>query len=339
MVRKVFMVWMVLVLCGGFVFGAGAREAPAEKTYNWRIGFNTVEGSVRDVSAREFKRIVEARSNGRIQVEIFPAEQLGSEQEMIESVMIGALDIQLCGGSALQNLFPDVLPPSLPFMLTSYDEAHALLDGPYGDHIREKGKEHNLMMLSYLDLGFVQITSNRRAIRSPADLEGLQVRSPNEPVFIEAFRGLGARVSTLPFTEVYLALSQGVVDAQFNPLDAIYDTKFYEVQDYLAITNQWYYYFVFMMNKSLWDSLPSDIQAIVQEGADAARDVSREWFRTKDAEMLERLKPHFREVTYPDTTLFQQRLEPVYRNVYSQMVPQEALTLAQSFLNEYRATR
>ena len=337
--RQAFTVLMVLLLCSAFAFAGGQGEAPAEETYSWRIGFNTVEGSVRDVSAREFKRVVEERSNGRIQVQIFPAEQLGSEQEMIESVMIGALDIQLCGGSALQNLFPDVLPPSLPFMLTSYDEAHALLDGPYGEHIRAKGREHNLMMLSYLDLGFVQITSNRRPIRQPSDLEGLQVRSPNEPVFIEAFRGLGARVSTLPFTEVYLALSQGVVDAQFNPLDAIYDTKFYEVQDYLAITNQWYYYVVFMMNHTLWDSLPSDIRAIVQEGANAARDTSREWFRTKDAEMLELLRPHFREITEPDTALFQEKLQPVYRNVYSRMVPPEALAIAQDFLDEYRASR
>ncbi len=337
--RRIATLMVLVVLCSSVAFAGGSQEDAAEQTYRWRIGFNTVEGSVRDVTAREFKRVVEERSNGRIQVEIFPAEQLGSEQEMIESVMIGALDIQLSGGPALQNLFPEVLPPSLPFMVSSYEEAHALLDGPYGDLIREKGREHNLEILSFLDLGFAQITTNRRPIRQPSDLEGLQVRSPNEPAFIETFRALGARVSTLPFTEVYLALSQGVVDAQFNPLDAIYDTKFYEVQDYLAITNHAYYYFVFMMNRGLWESLPADIQAIVQEGANAARDRSREWFETKDAEMLEALRPHFREITEPDTALFQEKLVPVYQNQFAQMVPPAALTMAQDFLTDYRASQ
>jgi tripartite ATP-independent transporter DctP family solute receptor len=327
---------VALVISGVSAGGQGEAAAEGEETYEWQIGFNTVEGSVRDFAAKEFKEVVETRSNGRIQVEIFPAEQLGSEQEMIEMVKVGALDFQLCGGTALQNAVPEVTPPTLPFMVTGYEEAHALMDGEFGDYLKEKAAEKDFQILSYLDLGMVQITNNVRPINEPSDLEGIKMRSPNEPVSIATFQALGASVSTMAFTEVYLALSQGVVDGQFNPLDAIWDTKFFEVQEYLAITNHFYYYIHFMTNVDLWESLPSDIQAIVQEGADAAAQVSREWYETKDAEMLERLRPHFVEITYPDSAEFRAALDTFYEGRLSEMVPPEAIAVAERTLAEYR---
>jgi TRAP-type transport system periplasmic protein len=326
----------LFVISGIFAGGQGEAAVKGEETYEFQIGFNTVEGSVRDVAAKKFKEVLEARSNGRIEVKIFPAEQLGSEQEMIEMIKVGALDFQLCGGTALQNVVPEVTPPTLPFMVTGYDEAHALMDGEFGEYLKGKAAEKGFQILSYLDLGMVQITNNKRPITVPSDLVGIKMRSPNEPVSIATFQALGASVSTMAFTEVYLALAQGVVDGQFNPLDAIWDTKFYEVQDYLAITNHFYYYIHFMTNVDLWESLPADIQEIVQEGADAAAQVSRDWYETKDAEMLERLRPHFSEITYPDSVEFRKALQPFYEGKLSEMVPPEAIDVAERTLAEYR---
>lgn len=329
---------LVFLFLVPFCLGA-ALVGPAQgaaQTYKWKLGFNTVAGSIRDVAAKEFKKIVETKSNGQITVAIFPGEALGSEQEMIEAVKVGALDFQLCGGTALQNLVKEVTPPTLPFMVKNYDEAHALLDGPYGDYVRQKAAVHNLQILSYLDLGFAQMTNNKRPIRVPDDLKGIKMRSPNEPTSIATFKALGSAVSTMPFSEVYLALSQGVVDGQFNPLDAIYDTKFHEVQKYLAITNHFYYYIHFMMNKKLWDGLPANLKGVVQEGANAAKQVSRDWFKKKDAEMLEKLKPSFQEITYPNIAEFQAKLAPFYKDELSKMVPAEAIRLAQETLEKYR---
>lgn len=314
----------------------GVASAEAAQSYKWKVGFNTVAGSIRDVAAKEFKKVVEAKSNGQVTITIFPGEALGTEQEMIEAVKVGALDFQLCGGTALQNLVKEVTPPTLPFMVKDYEEAHALLDGPFGDHVKAKAAVHNLKILSFLDLGFAQITNNKRPIRVPDDLKGLKMRSPNEPTSIATFKALGSAVSTMPFGEVYLALSQGVVDGQFNPLDAIYDTKFHEVQKYLAITNHFYYYIHFMTNKKLWDGLPPNLQSAVQEGANAARQVSRDWFKKKDAEMLEKLKPSFKEVTHPDIAAFRAHLAPLYKDELSKMVPPEAMKIAQDTLEKYR---
>lgn len=332
--KKLIVFLFLVPLCLAAAFAEGAQDAA--KKYRWKVGFNTVAGSIRDVAAKEFKRVVESKSAGQIAIDIFPGEALGTEQEMIEAVKVGALDFQLCGGTALQNLVREVTPPTLPFMVKDYAEAHALLDGPLGAHIKQKAAVHNLQILSFLDLGFAQITNNKRPIRVPDDLKGIKMRSPNEPTSIATFKALGSAVSTMPFGEVYLALSQGVVDGQFNPLDAIYDTKFHEVQKFLAITNHFYYYIHFMMNKKLWDSLPAHLKPIVQEGAIAAREVSREWFTKKDAEMLAKLKPSFQEITYPDIAAFRTKLEPLYRDELSKMVPAEALKLAQESLAQYR---
>lgn len=324
---------LVFLFLVPWCLGAALAEA---QTYKWKVGINTVAGSIRDVAAKEFKKIVEAKSNGQVTVTLFPGEALGTEQEMIEAVKVGALDFQLCGGTALQNLVKEVTPPTLPFMVKDYDEAHALLDGPFGEYVKQKAAVHNLQILSFLDLGFAQITNNKRPIRVPDDLKGIKMRSPNEPTSIATFKALGSSVSTMPFGEVYLALSQGVVDGQFNPLDAIHDTKFHEVQKYLAITNHFYYYIHFMMNKKLWDSLPANLKAAVQEGANAAKQVSRDWFKKKDAEMLAKLKPSFKEITYPDIAAFRAHLAPLYKDELSKMVPAEAIKLAQETLDKYR---
>lgn len=329
----IFIVALVLIL---MTENAGLCQ---QKTYYWRIGFNTVEGSVRDVAAKEFRRVVSEKTNGQVKIDIFPGEILGSEQEMIESVMVGALDIQLAGGGSMQNLIPEFAVSSFPFMVYDFDEAYALLDGAWGDKLKALAEEHNLKILSFCDLGFAQITNNKRPINVPDDLKGIKIRSPNEPISIETFKALGAAVSTLPFSEVYLALAQKVVDGQFNPLDAIWDSKFYEVQDYLAMINIFYYHVNFMMNKALWDSLPSDLQNIVQEAAYIARDTSREFSQAKDVEMLEKLGPHFKQITYPDPVLFRQKIEPLYYDVFTNVVPKYAIDSVVEFLEEHRKNK
>lgn len=326
--------------------GSQGAEAPKqdsqkpseEKTYSWKIGFNTYEGSVRDVAAQHFKKVVEERTNGRVQIEIFPGEALGSEQEMVEAVQFGALDMQLAGMGGMSNIIPEYSTTALPFMVGSFDEAYALLDGPIGDMWKEAAEENGFKVLAHTDLGFAQITNNVRPINSPEDLQGIKMRSPNEPTSIATFRTLGASVSTMPFTEVYLGLSQGVVEGQFNPLDAIYDTKFHEVQDYLAITNHFYYFVNFIMNKDLWNSLDPELQAIVQDAANEARDVSREFTQRKHNEMIDVLKDEFVEITHPDLEAFRVAVTPAFAE-FEQIIPKEKIEAAQKFLEEYRANK
>lgn len=309
------------------------------KNYKWKIGINTPEGSLRDVAAKKMKEVIEAKTNGAVKIEIYPSETLGTEQEMVESVQTGSLEFELVSSGALSNIIPEDAILSLPFIINNFEEAHAVLDGPIGnDFIKPLYEQHGFKVLGFTDLGFTQITNNVKPINSAEDLKGIKMRSPNEAINIKTFEQLGSSVITMPFSEVYLGLSQGVVEGQFNPLDAIYENKFHEVQDYLAITNHVYYYVTFIMNKDLWDSLDPELQKIVQEASKEAEKVSREFAAKQDKEMLDKLKDSFKEITYPDTNEFRNAIEPAYAE-FEKVIPKASIEKVKKALEEYRASK
>lgn len=314
---------------------AAKKEDAKAKTYSWKVGYNTVEGSVRDEAAKEFKRIVEEKSQGNVKIQLFPNEVLGSENEMTESVKTGALDFAITGMGTLTPRVPALYTVGLPFMVNDFDEAHAVMDSAVGDSWKAMAEEHNYKLLSFCDLGFAQITNNVRPINTAKDLKAIKMRCPNDPVPIATFRALDASVSTTPFSEVYIGLSQGVIEGQFNPLDAIYQTKFHEVQKYLAITNHFFYYANLLMNKDLYDGLDPELQKIVMEAAQSAQEVSRKYSKDKQDSMLELLKNEFDEITNPDLDSFRSKLGPAMAE-FEKIIPKEEIEKTEKFLQDYR---
>ena len=306
-------------------------------TLTWQIGYNTGEGTVRDIAAKKFAEIVTEKTNGSVTFEFFPDEILGSEAEMAEQVQMGAIQMQVIGGGIMGNSIPEFGISVLPFLFQDYEEAYALLDGPVGQKWATLAEDHKVKVLSHIDSGFAHITTNEKPINHPDDFIGLTMRAPNGPQYIEPFKVMGASVSTLPYGEVYMALNQGVVDGQFNPLDPIYATKFHEVQDYLALTNILYYHNKLIVNKDLWDGLDPKLQEIMMGAAEEAKLVSREFVQEREAEMLETLKPHFKEITKPDLGPFREKMAPLYEDQFLELFGEEAVKEAIQFLEEYRA--
>lgn len=306
------------------------------ESYEWSVGFNTVEDSIRGEAAKEFKKVLEEESDGRITIELFPNEELGSDNEMVESVQVGALDFQLSSSGVLAEIMPEFSATDLPFMFEDADEAHAALDGPYGDILKEKTREEGIEMLNTFSIGFSQITSNKQAINEPDDLKGASIRSPDEPVPIATFEALGSQVTTLPFTEVYLGLQQGTIDGEFNPLTAIKDSNFQEVQDYLAMTDIIFYHAPFIMNQGLWDELDEETQELVQKAADQATEVAREEEEKTEASVLDEIEDEFKEVTTPDKDEFIEAVQPVY-DKFEDEIGKDVMEELENFLEEYRA--
>lgn len=306
------------------------------ESYEWSVGFNTVEDSIRGEAAKEFKKVLEEESDGRITIELFPNEELGSDNEMVESVQVGALDFQLSSSGVLAEIMPEFSATDLPFMFEDADEAHAALDGPYGDILKEKTREEGIEMLNTFSIGFSQITSNKQTINGPEDLKGASIRSPDEPVPIATFEALGSQVTTLPFTEVYLGLQQGTIDGEFNPLTAIKDSNFQEVQDYLAMTDIIFYHAPFIMNQGLWDELDEETQELVQKAADQATEVAREEEKKTEASVLDEIEDEFKEVTTPDKDEFIEAVQPVY-DKFEDEIGKDVMEELENFLEEYRA--
>lgn len=335
--KKLFTVLLAFMLVVALLVGCRSTAAQKsadksdastskEKTYKFKLGYNTVVDSLRGKMAIEFKKIVEEKSSGRMTVDIYPAEALGSEQEQIESVKLGVQDFSLPGGGAMSNVDPLFGATTLPFLFKSYEDAHAKLDGALGDYFKQLALDNGYKILGYGDLGFAQITNSKRPINSIADMKGINLRSPNEPVLMNTMKNLGASVTPLPFTEVYIGLQQGVVDGQFNPVDAIYQTKFHEVQDYLAIANVFYYNVDFITNTKLWNELSDSDKVIIQEAADAAIEISRNFYTEGDAKYMNLMQDSFKEITSPDTTEFRTAVQPVY-DEFTKDAPDEFKTL------------
>ncbi|MGM8364810.1 TRAP transporter substrate-binding protein [Virgibacillus sp. W0181] len=323
--------------CGGNDNANEGSSDSSGETHEWRIGFNTVEGSVKDVAAKKFKEVVEAESDGNITVEIFPGESLGNEQEMLESIQAGALEMQIVGSSLVANTIPEYGLMGLPFLVNDFDEAYAILDGELGQKWADMGEDHGFKVIGTTDLGgFAQITNNVRPINKPEDLKDISMRAPNDVILMETFEALGSQVSQLPYSELYLALSQGVVDGQFNPKDAIYQTKFHEVQDYLANVNIAFYTSKFIMNLDMFNELDEETQELVLKAGEEAEAASREYTIEESLEMDELLEDEFVEITNPDPQPFRDKMDPVYDIAREQTSP-EAVDELLEFLEEYRA--
>ncbi len=302
-----------------------AEEPKAElPTYNWQLGFNTVEDSVRGDAAHAFKDYLEKNSDGRITVDLFPSEALGSEQVMTEMVKTKSLDFTLAGITSMTAVSPDYGATGLPFLCADYDQWHSILDGEYGDIIRGIGEANGYKHLALCDLGSVQITNSKRPIYSLADMKGLNMRSTNEEVALTTFQALGCSTTTMAFSELYLAMSQKVVDGQFNPIDAIYQNKFTEVQDYLAMVNIFYYGFTLICNNEWFNELDPETQNLVLEAGKAAQEASRKYMSTSESTYLQKCKDEncFKEITYPDTAEFQAACADIYGSFLAKCTPE-----------------
>jgi TRAP-type transport system periplasmic protein len=185
----------------------------------------------------------------------------------------------------------------LPFLFNSGEEADKVMDGAFGKSLSEKLPATGLVGLAYWELGFRNLTNNRRAVTKLEDIKGLKIRTLQSPIPIELFNSLGANAVPLPYTELYTALETGTVDGQENPFANIINAKFYEVQKYLTVTRHQYNPQIVLVSKKFWDGLNEEEKAILQSAATEARDFQRKVSREADAKALDEIKKTGMQVT------------------------------------------
>ena len=203
----------------------------------------------------KFAEVVKAKSNGRIEVQVAPSAQLGDDAAMVTALRTGALDISANSQGALANAVPEYAAFGMPFLFADLPQAWKLLDGPLGKELAEKSADKGMVVLGYWDNGIRHMTNSKRPITKPEDLKGLKMRTPPDAMTVDIMQALGAEAQQIKFAELYVALQQGVVDGQENPLVNIYASKLYEVQKYLSLTGHKYEMTPFLMSKRSWDRL------------------------------------------------------------------------------------
>lgn len=202
-----------------------------------------------------FAKLVKERSNGEIEIQVFPSSQLGNQRDLVEGLVFGTVDMTLTGTAVLGNFVPEVAVFDLPFIFRDIPHAYKALD-TVGMDLCKLGEKQGMITLAIWENGVRHMTNNRQPIRTPEDMKGLKVRVMEQPVYIEMMKALGASPTPMAMSELYTALQKGVVDAQENPLAQIATKRFDEVQKYISLTGHTYAPEVVLIGSMAWNKPP-----------------------------------------------------------------------------------
>jgi tripartite ATP-independent transporter DctP family solute receptor len=238
----------------------------------------------------EFSKKVAQRTNNAIQVDVFPSGQLGNDPKTLEGVKLGTIDIGMTGNPFFSAFAPELNVFDLPYLFRDFEHAYKVIDGPIGQQLLQVLEKNNMKPIGALEIGFRNLTNNKRAVKVPDDVKGLKVRTTPNPAHLQAFRLLGANPAPMPITEVYLALKTGAVDGQENPIAHIHALKFHEVQKYMSLTFHAYTMSNVVMNLQKYQALSPDHQKVILESLAEARDWERQLNRKLDGEALAKIK-------------------------------------------------
>ncbi len=217
-----------------------------------------------NIRAREMAAAIAAETQGRVNLQVFPSSQLGSDTDVLSQVRSGGVEFFTLSGLILATLVPAAAITGVGFAFDNYDAVWKALDGDLGAHVRrEIGKANLVVMDRIWDNGFRQITSSTKPIRTADDLKGFKIRVPVSPMWTSMFKAFGAAPTSINFSEVYSALQTRVVDGQENPIGLLTTAKLYEVQKYCSLTNHMWDGFWFLANKRTWERLPDDVRTIL----------------------------------------------------------------------------
>lgn len=273
-------------------------------TVKLTLGHGAAIGNPRHEASVRFAEVVKEKSGGRIEVQVAPSAQLGDDAAMVTALRTGALDLSANSQGPVANAVPEYAAFGMPFMFSSPAAAFKLLDGPLGKELAEKTEAKGMVLLGTWDNGIRQMTNSKRPIEKVEDMKGLKMRVPPDATLVDIMKALGAESQQIKFAELYVALQQGVVDGQENPLVNIHASKLYEVQKHLALTNHQFQMTPFLMSKRSWERLSPADQAVVKAAADEATALQRKLSAEADAKLLDDLKAKGVQVTTPDRAAF-----------------------------------
>lgn len=295
----------------------GVTSAPDNTTsesITLRIGFSTKKSDPRVQVSETFKAMVEEQTQGRIAVELYADGELGSDAELIKGVINGEVDMTVSSAGNFADYVPKVGASALPFLFSSFEEAWEFVDGETERQIEEELTEYNIKALAHFDNGFRCVTTSESAgpINSVSDMAGIKIRTPQNQMVMETLSALGAYPYVMDFTKLYDALKNGEFDAQENPVPIIYNSRLYEVQSCLAVTNHSYDMMLFVIRNDIWESLTAQEQQILQSAALEAQKQDRELIQTQTMQYIDMLKEKGMTITYPDLDEFREATVGVY---------------------------
>lgn len=318
---KIFTIVIILSLfiaacsSGGNEKTSGQEEGKSENTgdkITLKLGHQSPEETPYQYLAVEFKKLVEERTEGKVEIEIYPFRQLGTDVELMEQMQVGSLDFGVITGSAVSNFAPEFMVLDLPYLFEDRDHVYEFLDTDAGKELMKESEKAGMITFGAMPREFRHITNSKKPIEKPEDLKGLKLRVSESQMYLEAYKLLGANVVTMNWGDTYSGLQLGSIDGQENSLDVINDEKVNEVQKYVSKTGINFAFANLMGSKSKFEALPKDIQDIITQSADEAIKVTRKVYETYDADYTKLLTEKGMEINDVDTKPFRELVLPVY---------------------------
>ena len=272
------------------LLGAGGWPEPAEaQVITIRFGHVGFPGSLFDLNVNEYAKRVNEALKGRVEVKVFHSSQLGTDEQMIKGIRIGAIEMFL-PSTIMSTVEPKYGVFEMPYIIVSRAHMKRVSESAQvKDALLSSLPAKGMRILAFWENGFRHVTNNVRPIVKPEDLKGLKLRVPGGVWRVKMFKSYGANPAPMPFAEVYSALQSGVMDAQENPFPQIWSAKFQEVQKFLSLTGHVYTPAYPMVSEASWQKLPTDVRTTMERIAVEMGDVARREGERLDKELQDKI--------------------------------------------------
>ncbi|MEI4473858.1 TRAP transporter substrate-binding protein [Frigidibacter sp. MR17.24] len=323
----------IATLAGSFGLGPHVARAAGVKL---KLGHQLGSTHPTFQAVEQMAKAIAERTGGEVEIAIFPNAALGSPPDMVKQAQMGALDLVMFNPPNIEAQDRTASVIQIPYQFDSYDHVHRVLGGTAKPWLMEFFDRNKLQWIANFEYGFRALSNSRRPIETPEDVAGLKLRVPPELSIKATFDALGANTQTIPFDELYLALSSGVVDGQDNPVSVDYANKFFEVQKHIATTRHIYTSFMLVGSPRVWKGLSPDVQAVISEEAAKAGAWAQQAVRDGEEEMLSKMADAGVQITRPDPQPFRDRMEPAWAQM-RERIGEDTWTTWMGFVDSARS--
>jgi tripartite ATP-independent transporter DctP family solute receptor len=265
------------------------------------------------MAVKQMSETVKKRTGGKHSIKVYTGTQLGGEKDTIEQTKLGALDLVRINSAPMNNIVPETLVPSLPFIFRDVTHMRKVLDGPIGEEILKALEPHGFVGLAFYDAGARSFYNTKKPIRTPADMKGMKIRVQQSDLFVGMLQALGANATPMPYGEVYTALKTGLVDGAENNWPSYDTARHFEVAKYYTVNEHSMVPEILMFSKKVFDTLPANEQQIFKQAAKESVPYMRKLWDAKELESRKKVEAAgVQVVDKVDKKPFMDAMKPVY---------------------------
>ena len=291
--------------------------------YVMKVSHVVSASTPKGMAADFFEKRVEELTGGKIDVQVFPNSQLYGDGEEMKALVMNNVQLIMPSLSKFTSIAPQMQLFDLPFIFRDKNHLYNVMDGEVGATLKSFVDEKKQMKaMDYWDAGFKHLSTNSAPILNPEDAAGKKYRIQSSKVLEAQFKAVGGNPQVLPFSEVYSALQQGVVDGTENPLSNFYTKKFHEVQTSLTLSSHGYLGYLVVMNEQFWNKLPKDLQEKVEQAMKEATKFEREAATKDDEHVMSELNKYAAETNKLKIVEFTAEQKQKWQKTMAQVYPQ-----------------